>query len=83
MAMASKQNSAFARGGFTLLELLVVMLIVVVAIAFLFPVVQSVREKGRQALCLTHVSQHARAVLMYAQDYDERLPVAWNRTLAN
>jgi prepilin-type N-terminal cleavage/methylation domain-containing protein len=81
--MASQENSVSARGGFTLLELLVVMLIVVVAIAILYPVMASVREKGRQAVCLSHVSQHARAVLMYAQDYDERLPVAWNRTLAN
>jgi prepilin-type N-terminal cleavage/methylation domain-containing protein len=81
--MASQENSVSARGGFTLLELLVVMLIVVVAIAILYPVVASVREKGRQSVCLSHVSQHARAVLMYAQDYDERLPVAWNRTEAS
>jgi prepilin-type N-terminal cleavage/methylation domain-containing protein len=81
--MASKEKYAYSRGGFTLLELLVVMLIVVVAIAFLYPVMASVREKGRQAVCLSHVAQHARAVLMYAQDYDEHLPVAWNRTLAN
>jgi len=81
--MASEKNGASTRGGFTLLELLVVMLIVIVTIALLYPVMSSVRERGRQALCLSHVSQHARAVLMYAQDYDERLPMAWNRTVAN
>jgi prepilin-type N-terminal cleavage/methylation domain-containing protein len=77
--MAGQRDHARAGAGFTLLELLVVLLIVLVTIAFLFPVFRQVREKGRQTICLSQVSQHARAVLMYTQDYDERLPVARNQ----
>jgi prepilin-type N-terminal cleavage/methylation domain-containing protein/prepilin-type processing-associated H-X9-DG protein len=72
-----KYRGAWSRG-FTLLELLVVMMIVVVAVALLYPVFSQVRERGRQAVCMSNVSQHARAILMYADDHDERLPIAWN-----
>src|ERR1051326_3135396 len=77
--MAGKTNSARGYRGFTLLELLVVIFIVAVAVALLYPVFAQVRERGRQVVCLSQVRQHARAILMYSQDYDERLPVAWNQ----
>jgi len=60
--------------GFTLIELLVVIAIIAILAAILFPVFARAREKGRQSSCLSNVKQIALGVLMYVQDYDERLP---------
>jgi prepilin-type N-terminal cleavage/methylation domain-containing protein/prepilin-type processing-associated H-X9-DG protein len=65
-----------SRKGFTLIELLVVIAIIAILAAILFPVFARAREKARQTSCLSNVKQIMLGVLMYAQDYDETLPVA-------
>lgn len=62
------------RKGFTLIELLVVIAIIAILAAILFPVFARAREKARTASCLSNVKQIVLAVLMYAGDYDQRLP---------
>ncbi len=61
------------RTGFTLIELLVVIAIIAILAAILFPVFAKAREKARQTSCLSNLKQHALAIQMYAQDYDETL----------
>ena len=63
------------RKGFTLIELLVVIAIIAILAAILFPVFARAREKARQIACLSNVKQISLACLMYAQDYDEYLPL--------
>jgi prepilin-type N-terminal cleavage/methylation domain-containing protein/prepilin-type processing-associated H-X9-DG protein len=60
--------------GFTLIELLVVIAIIATLAAILFPVFQSVRENARRTACASNERQIALAVLLYAQDTDEKLP---------
>ncbi len=60
--------------GFTLIELLVVMGIMAVLAALLFPVFTHIREKGRQAVCLSNQRQLGVAILLYAQDNDKDVP---------
>ncbi len=64
--------------GFTLIELLVVIAIIAILAAILFPVFARAREKARQTACLSNVKEIALAIMMYAQDYDERLPMGYD-----
>jgi prepilin-type N-terminal cleavage/methylation domain-containing protein/prepilin-type processing-associated H-X9-DG protein len=69
------RNGSSPRGrGFTLIELLVVIAIIAILAAILFPVFAQAREKARQTTCVSHGKQIGTAIMMYAQDYDERLP---------
>src|SRR6185369_11829476 len=60
--------------GFTLIELLVVIAVIAIIAAILFPVFAQVRDKARQAGCLSNCRQIGLALMMYAQDYEETLP---------
>ena len=65
-----------ARGpvrGFTLIELLVVIAIIAVLAAIILAVFPRVRDKARQANCVSNVKQLVVAVRAYAPDYDQRL----------
>ncbi len=53
------------------MELLVVVAIVTLLAAILFPVFATAREKGRQTVCAANLKQLVLAWQMYAQDYDE------------
>lgn len=64
------------RTGFTLIELLVVIAIIAILAAILFPVFARAREKARQSSCLSNQKQIGLAILMYNQDYDERV-IQW------
>ncbi|RYG75164.1 DUF1559 domain-containing protein [bacterium] len=64
--------------GFTLIELLVVIAIIAILAAILFPVFSQARERARSASCLSNLKQVSLGWLMYAQDYDETLPLGRN-----
>ncbi|HJN14636.1 MAG TPA: type II secretion system protein [Armatimonadota bacterium] len=56
------------RGGFTLIEMLVVIAIITVLAAILFPVFNRVRDKARRTKCLSKMHQIALALKQYRQD---------------
>ena len=66
--------------GFTLVELLVVVAIIGIIAAVIFPVFARARENARRSSCLSNMKQIGLAMMQYTQDYDERMPV---QTYAN
>lgn len=58
------------RRGFTLTEMLVVIAVIAILMALLFPVFATAREKARQNTCLSNLKQVGTALTAYAQDYD-------------
>jgi len=57
--------------GFTLIKLLVVIAIIAILAAILFPVFAQAREKARQSTCASNLKQIGLATLQYIQDNDE------------
>ena len=67
-----------ATRGFTLVELMVVISIIAILAAILFPVFAQAREAARKTSCQSNLYQIGMALQMYARDHDGRLPRAHN-----
>lgn len=62
------------REGFTLIELLVVISIIMILASMLFPTFARARGTARQAVCLSNLRQCGIGLMMYAQDWDDKMP---------
>jgi len=62
--------------GFTLVELIVVLAVLALLTALLFPAFAQVRERARETTCLSNLHQIGMAIQMYRQDYGGGEPVA-------
>ncbi len=58
---------------FTLIELLIVIAIISILAAILFPVFARARESARRASCMSNLKQIGLGWIQYAQDYDDRV----------
>ena len=63
------------RPAFTLVELLIVIAIIAILAAILFPVFARARESARRASCQSNLKQIALGATMYIQDYDDHFPL--------
>ncbi len=64
------------RLGFTLVEILVVLAIIALLVALIFPVLSAAREKGRSTKCMSNLRQLGKAFFMYLNDWNETFPFA-------
>jgi prepilin-type N-terminal cleavage/methylation domain-containing protein/prepilin-type processing-associated H-X9-DG protein len=60
--------------GFTLVELLVVIAVIAILAAILFPVFARARALAHRTACLSNQRQLGAAIALYVQDHDERFP---------
>ena len=65
--------SGARRAAFTLLEILVVVAILALLAAILFPAFARARENARRTSCLSNLKQIGLGALQYAQDFDETM----------
>jgi prepilin-type N-terminal cleavage/methylation domain-containing protein len=67
------------RQGFTLVELLVVIAIIALLMGILMPALSRVRQLAFRLTCGTNLSGIGKAMLIYANDYNDKLPRAGGR----
>src|SRR6266446_4410565 len=66
---------------FTLLELLVIIGIIALLAALIFPTFGRAKESGRATACLSNLHQIGLALQLYVQDNNNRLPVMRDKSL--
>jgi prepilin-type N-terminal cleavage/methylation domain-containing protein len=85
--LARRQPKILRKRGFTQLELLIVIGIIAVLLAFLLPVIGKVRRSARSVSCLSQLHQIVLAFQQYTSDNHGRLPdplaadVSWEEML--
>jgi prepilin-type processing-associated H-X9-DG protein/prepilin-type N-terminal cleavage/methylation domain-containing protein len=66
-----------ARAGFTLLEMLVVIGIILTLAGLLFPAINAARESARSTQCTSNLRQLGIAVIQYQDQYKQYPPYRW------
>lgn len=63
---------------YTLVEMLIVVSVIALLSAILFPVINRARESGRNTMCKNNLKQLGLSLQMYASDNGNTLPLWWN-----
>ena len=77
--MSIPKSLSHRRRGFTLIEILVVIAIIAILAAILFPVFARARENARRSSCQSNLKQIGLAMMQYTQDFDETMPSIFNQ----
>lgn len=72
----SRRFAVVRRDGFSMVELLVVLAVVVLLMSLLMPAIATVKENARRLVCSSNLRQMGFATAAYAGDFDGKLPTA-------
>lgn len=72
--MSANHHEVDNAGGFTLVELLVVIGIIGALIGILLPALARAREQSKRTACLSNLRQLGAGIIMYANEHRDRLP---------
>jgi general secretion pathway protein G len=72
----SNSMTTWRKAGFTLIEVLVVIAIIAILAAILFPVFARAKQTAKKAACISNVRQIGTAMGIYMADYDDLFPYA-------
>ncbi len=67
-------NSRARKGGFTLIEIIVVLIIVTIISSIIFSAFKSIREGNKKTSCQGNMAQIYQALRLYGQDYNGEFP---------
>jgi len=70
-------------GGFTLLELLVVMSVIMILAALMMPALANAKTRAKSTSCLSNLRQIGLGMLLYADDHGGWLPTTTHGTTTN
>ncbi|MDD2710942.1 MAG: DUF1559 domain-containing protein [Verrucomicrobiae bacterium] len=76
-AQRRSRPAKWTAAAFTLVELLVVLAIISILASLLMSGVTKARDKAKQISCMNNLKQLSTAILMYAQEHEDRLPPLW------
>lgn len=82
LARMDRPGHLFARCGFTIVELLVVVSVIGVLVSLLLPAVQSARESARRTQCQSHLKQLGLAALNFESAHRRFPSGGWGVSMA-
>ncbi len=78
-----EKPESHTKPGFTLIEILAVIAIILVLTAILFPVFTTARENGQRTACASNLRQLGLAFAQYREDFDGEMPILTYATSAS
>ena len=81
MTESAMSSAPHSRRGFTVVELLVIVSLIMLLIALLLPALGQSREWARDSLCKSNLRQFGTGFIAFANDHDGHLPGAWKNSV--